>query len=188
MNPDLQHRQASLVYALPLVEQILASHQHRLGSGYAGYRNHVYRVVHLCLSFAGNTAEDIEKIQIAGAFHDIGLWTAQTLDYLPPSAHGAADYLRHIGKEGWIDEISAMIEMHHAVRSRAADHSRLVENFRRADIADFSLGVFAMGLPRSTISALKRQFPNLGFHWFLFKRGMAWFFRHPLNPLPMFRW
>ncbi|WP_337879320.1 HD domain-containing protein [Rheinheimera sp.] len=175
-------------HSLVWVDRILAPYQVQIGGIFDGYRNHVYRVVHLCLSFAGNTAEDIEKIQIAGAFHDIGLWTAHTLDYLPPSAQLAADYLRSIGKEGWIDEISAMIDMHHAVRSRAAGHSRLVENFRRADIADFSLGIFAMGLPRSTISALKRQFPNQGFHWFLLKRGMAWFFRHPLNPLPMFRW
>lgn len=173
---------------LAVVDHLLAQYQQQIGDIFPGYRNHVYRMVHLCLACATYSTDEVEKIQIAGVFHDIGLWTAQTLDYLPPSAQVAADYLRSIGKADWVDEVCAMIELHHAVRSRATSHSRFVENFRRADIADFSLGLFAMGLPRTEISALKRQFPNQGFHWFLLKRGLAWAFRHPLNPLPMFRW
>ena len=37
-------------------------------------------------------AVDLEQAAIALAFHDIGLWTAGTLDYLPPSHQEAAQY------------------------------------------------------------------------------------------------
>lgn len=55
------------------------------------------------------------------------------------------------------------------------------------DIADFSLGLFSMGIARDTIARVRREFPNAGFHWRLLRLGAAWLLRHPLNPLPMFR-
>jgi hypothetical protein len=84
-------------------------------------------------------------------------------------------------------EITEMIEMHHRIRSCASSASRLVELFRRADIADFSLGMFPMGHSRKLIAGLKSAFPNRGFHWRLVQLGSRWLLQHPLNPLPMFR-
>jgi hypothetical protein len=128
-----------------------------------------------------------EKIQIAACFHDIGIWTAGTLDYLSPSEADAAAYLNARGKALWIAEVSEMIEMHHSIRSHAGSPYPLVEPFRRADIADFSLGMVPMGISRELIATLKVAFPNSGFHKRLAQLGSKWFLRHPLNPLPMFR-
>jgi hypothetical protein len=172
---------------LPLVEEILATFSLPIGRDLLGYRNHVYRVIHLCYAAGEFALEDQHKIQIAACFHDIGLWTATTLDYLPPSTWEAVRYLRVIGKEAWIPEVTEMIDMHHGIRSRASSPYPLTEVFRRADIADFSLGLVRMGLPRELIAALKSAFPNAGFHRRLMLLGCKWLIRHPFRPLPMFR-
>jgi len=172
---------------LPLVELILQSFRSQIGSDYQGYRNHVYRVINLCYSLGDFGELEKEKIQIAACFHDIGIWTGTTLDYLPPSEEAVSLYLASLGKEAWAPEIVAMVEMHHRVSSCEASEFSLVEPFRRADIADFSLGLVRMGLDPKLISSLKKDLPNSGFHWCLAKLGCMWFLRHPLNPLPMFR-
>lgn len=172
---------------LPLVEEILSPFKGVIGNDFTGYRNHVYRVIHLCFAQGPLDEMQREKIQIAACFHDIGLWTARTLDYLAPSEADAERYLLARGKREWVGEIVEMIEGHHALRSRQDSLFALVERFRRADIADFSLGMVPMGLPAPLLSALKTAFPNAGFHRRLLQLGMAWCVRHPFNPLPMFR-
>lgn len=172
---------------LPLVDDILEGFKGVIGADFEAYRNHVYRVTHLCDAAGRFGPEDRQKIQIAASFHDIGIWTDRTLDYLPPSIKAAEAYLTDIGKEAWIGDIRAMIEMHHRIRSCSDYASPLVEAFRRADVADFSLGLFPMGLPGNLIAELKAEFPNSGFHMRLIRLGIAWFVRHPLDPLPMFR-
>lgn len=172
---------------LPLVDEILGRFSGVIGTDLAAYRNHVYRVINLCFSLGPFGDDEREKIQIAACFHDIGIWTAGTLDYLGPSATDAAAYLRARGKEEWVPEVLEMIEMHHGLRSRAGSAFLLVEPFRRADIADFSLGVVPMGTSRELIARLKKAFPNAGFHKRLARLGSQWVLRHPLNPLPMFR-
>lgn len=172
---------------LPLVADILGSFKSVIGPDFDAYRNHVYRVINLCFSLGDSSPSDKEKIQIAACFHDIGIWTAGSLDYLPPSEAEAARYLEAQGKAEWIAEVSEMIEMHHRVRSCKDSAFALVEPFRRADIADFSLGIVAKGISRELIGELKSVFPNAGFHVRLLQLGSRWFLRHPLNPLPMFR-
>ena len=172
---------------LQLVEDILGSFKSVIGRDFDAYRNHVYRVINLCFSLADFSPTDKEKIQIAGCFHDIGIWTAGSLDYLPPSETEATRYLEGTGRGGWVAEVSEMIEMHHRVRSCKDSTFVLVEPFRRADIADFSLGIVSMGIPKKLIGELKTVFPNAGFHLRLVQLGSCWFLRHPFNPLPMFR-
>lgn len=172
---------------LPLVEDILGGFAGVIGPDLPAYRNHVYRVINLCCSLGTFSEVDKEKIQIAACFHDIGIWTAATLDYLSPSEADAAAYLRASGQQEWITEIVEMIEMHHALRSCADSPHALVEPFRRADIADFSLGVAPMGIDRAVIAAVKAAFPNAGFHKRLAQLGSKWLLKHPFNPLPMFR-
>lgn len=172
---------------LPLVEEILGGFAGIIGPDLPAYRNHVYRVINLCFSLGSFSEIEKEKIQIAGCFHDIGIWTAGTLDYLGPSEADAAAYLTGRGLEAWIPGIVEMIEMHHALRNRADSPCPLVEPFRRADIADFSLGLIPMGIDRALITAVKKAFPNAGFHKRLAQLGCMWLLRHPLNPMPMFR-
>ena|ERR1035437_3699788 len=172
---------------LPLVEEILGTFKDTIGADFIAYRNHVYRVVNFCYAAGAFGAEDKLKIQIAACFHDIGIWTDTTLDYLPPSEKAAAMYLAEAGREAWIPEVTQMIEMHHRIRSCEDSACPLVEAFRRADVADFSLGLFKMGFPRDLILTLKSEFPNSGFHKRLAQLGGWWLVKHPLNPLPMFR-
>jgi len=172
---------------LPLVETIFSNYKDILGADFQAYKNHVYRVINLCYAAGPCDAIAQEKIQIAACFHDIGIWTAKTLDYLPPSVVEAARYLRQVDKVAWTTEITGMIEFHHRVKSCDDSISPLVEQFRRADVADFSLGLFKMGFPASLIAELKQNFPNSGFHLRLLQLGSSWFLKNPLNPLPMFR-
>ncbi|WP_205945212.1 hypothetical protein [Pedobacter hiemivivus] len=46
--------------------------------------------------------------RIAAVYHDIGIWTDRTIDYLDPSIVQANNYLREIGKAEWIEEIEWM--------------------------------------------------------------------------------
>jgi hypothetical protein len=151
-----------------------------------GYRNHVYRMVNFCFAQGEFDEEQREKIVIAGCFHDLGIWSADTFDYLPPSIALARDYLAKSGKEAWQAEIAAMIDLHHRIR-RVKDDA-LVEVFRRGDLVDFSLGLFKCGLPRGFIRDVTRHFPNEGFHKELVRRACRWTIRHPLNPVPVLKW
>ncbi|MCC1495946.1 HD domain-containing protein [Alcanivorax sp. 1008] len=172
---------------IPLVEEILGSFKRVIGEDYNAYKNHVYRVINLCYSLSQLDPVGKEKVQIAACFHDIGIWTKKTLDYLPPSETAASDYLRATGRDVWVPEICEMVEMHHRIRSCSDCRFPLVESFRRADIADFSLGLVPMGIDREVISRVKAEFPNSGFHKRLAQLATMWIVRHPLNPLPMFR-
>jgi hypothetical protein len=169
----------------PLIDHILDSHRDTLGGDFPGYRNHVYRMVNFCLVLGDFDEVDRAKIAIAGSFHDLGIWTADTFDYLPPSIALAAEYLNSHGRDHWTDEITEMICLHHRVRKTSKP---LTEAFRRADLADFSLGIVKGGVPPDFIRAVKAEFPNNGFHKQLLRRGFRWFCRHPLNPVPVLKW
>jgi len=182
---------------LPYLEALLAPWQDTIGSDYPGYKNHVYRMVQFCWALKQTrgetlTQDDKKKIMIAGAFHDIGIWVANTLDYLPPSIPPAMEYLKSQGLEDWQQEITLMINEHHKLsvyKNTQLDQNTvaMVELFRQGDVIDFSLGLVKFELPKSYILAMKSAIPNKGFHLGLLKKGMRWFVRHPLNPAPMMK-
>jgi hypothetical protein len=167
---------------IPLIDKILSEHPGNL----AGYRNHVYRMVNFCFAQGALDSEQREKIVIAGCFHDLGIWSADTFDYLPPSIALANAYLERTGRQTWTPEISMMIDLHHRVRKVEGDP--LIETFRKGDLVDFSLGLFRCGVERQFVRDVKRHFPNLGFHKQLFSRACRWTARHPLNPIPVLKW
>ncbi len=173
---------------IPLVEEILGEWESEIGKDFAGYKNHVYRMIYFCLAQNNFSVEDREKIIIAGCFHDIGIWTKNTFDYLPPSIDLANVYLKQNGLEQWILEIELMIDTHHKLGKFQDANHPLVEVFRKGDLVDFSLGLAKCGLPKTYIKSVKNQFPNAGFHKRLVKLAGGWFCRHPLNPLPVLKW
>ena len=128
------------------------------------------------------------KFIISACFHDLGIWSNDTLDYLPPSISLADSYLKSIQKEEWSEEINLMIDMHHKLTEFKSEKYLLVEIFRKSDTIDFSLGLFTFSVPIEIIHQLKNQFPNSGFHSFLILFGFNWFMKHPLNPLPIYKW
>ena len=173
---------------IELLDDILVGYRSVIGGGYDGYRNHVYRMVNFCLALGETSDEETEKIVIAGCFHDIGIWTGDTFDYLPPSIVAANEYLERNGLGGWSGAITRMIDEHHKVRTVSGGDERLAEIFRKGDLVDFSLGIVKCGVSRQTIAAVKRQFPNAGFHKGLVKLAGRWICRHPLNPIPVLKW
>ena len=170
------------------IDGILSEWQSVIGKDYEAYRNHVVRMVTFCLMLKPCTTEEQQKIEIAGCFHDIAVWTHNTLDYLEPSVPPARNYLQDIGRGEWSDEIAQMIIEHHKLRRVRDGNSPLVELFRQGDLVDFSLGIFRFGLPRATVRQVQAEFPNAGFHSTLVKLLCKWFIKHPLDPAPMMRW
>lgn len=171
---------------IPLVEEILGEHAADLGRDFLGYRNHVYRMINFCFVQHAFDEEERQKVIIAGCFHDIGIWTAGTFDYIPPSIDAASLYLEKTGREGWTTHITTMIAEHHKLRSFEGD--RLTEIFRRGDLVDFSLGLVRCGISRTYVRDVRIEFPNAGFHCGLVRQAARWFARHPLNPVPVLKW
>jgi len=156
-----------------------------LGCDFAAYRNHVYRTLNLCVAIAGRV--EIEKIAVASAFHDLGIWTDRTFDYLPPSIALAQRYLAGRGREDWIPEVERMIGDHHKITASAADPGSLVEAFRRADWIDVTRGIRRFGVPRPFVARLFATWPSAGFHRRLVALTLDRLRSHPLSPLPMVR-
>jgi len=179
---------ARLLTSLPTVEEVLDVHALQLGHDLTAYRNHVYRVVNLSVAILGDTRRELEKIAVAAVFHDLGIWTNETFDYIAPSVALAREYLAAQGMAGWTLEIEAMIVNHHKVTTARQDPQSLVESFRRADWIDVTRGLRRFGLPRSFITAVAGTWPSAGFHRRLVELTMERWRKHPLSPLPMLKW
>jgi hypothetical protein len=172
---------------IPLLEEILGKWKNEMGNDYLKYKNHVYRMIHFCFALHDCTHEEREKIIIAGCFHDLGIWSNDTFDYLSPSIALAKEYLKQNSLERWIPDIALMIDTHHKIRKHHDDLYPLIEVFRKGDLVDVSLGIVKCGLPKAYIKGVKNRFPNEGFHKRLVQLAGAWFSRHPLNPLKRFK-
>jgi len=180
--------EASLLTNLPTVEEVLGNHEQLLGTDAIGYRNHVYRVVNLCLAVARDNPVELEKLAIAAVFHDLGIWTNHTFDYIVPSVALARAHLAARGRADWSPEIEAMIVDHHKVTSSRSHPLSLVESFRRADWIDVTCGLRRFGVPRPFIATVRHSWPDAGFHWRLVELTADRFWNHPLSPLPMAKW
>jgi len=179
---------AGLLTSLPTIEEVLDNHASALGHDLLAYRNHVYRVVNLCLAIVGDRRVELEKIAVAAVFHDLGIWTNQTFDYIAPSVAIAREHLTARGRTDWIPEIEAMIADHHKVTASAANPQLLVESFRRADWVDVSRGLRRFGLPRKFLAAVAATWPDAGFHRRLVELTIDQWRKRPLDPLPMVKW
>lgn len=179
---------SGLLTTLPTVEEVLDDHASELGHDLIAYRNHVYRVVNLCLAMVGDSRVEPEKIAVAAVFHDLGIWTNNTFDYIAPSVTLAREHLAARGMADWIPEIEAMIVDHHKVTPSRANPQSLVESFRRADWIDVTRGLRRFGLQRSVIAAVAATWPSAGFHRRLVELTIDRFIQHPLTPLPMVKW
>ena len=175
----------NIVQHHPVIEALFASYSDVLGSDMEKYKNHVYRIFNYSLYLSKNEAK--EKYAIAAFFHDIGIWTNHTFDYLQPSITLAKEYLIQSGRENWAEEITLMIDQHHKISSYSGIFASTTEIFRKADWSDVSLGLLHFEIPATFTQQAKTQFPYEGFHFFLVKLFFKNLLRHPLKPLPMFK-
>jgi hypothetical protein len=189
---DSRHREpmpVAIVQRFTLLDELFAEGAEVLGRDLTAYRNHAYRVFNLCRGFVADPdASSNERIAVAAYFHDVGIWTDDTFDYLAPSAARALAWLARSGHDAWSGEVSRMIAEHHKVTAYIATDGELVEAFRRADWIDVMLGARRFGLDRSFVAEVRSAFPNEGFHRRLLELGWLRCMSHPLSPLPMLHW
>ena len=174
-----------LLTSVPIVDRVLDHYRSALGHDFIAYQHHVYRVLNLCVALSPASASELEKIAIASVFHDLGIWTDHTFDYIAPSALLAREHLASHSQAEWIPDVEAMIVNHHKITRAHAASGSLVEVFRRADWIDVSRGVRRFGLARSIVRSLFTNWPSAGFHWRLVELTVDRFRQHPLSPLPM---
>jgi hypothetical protein len=169
------------------LDELLNAHADVIGHDFVGYRNHTYRVANLCLEWSSPQPDRLEKIAIATAFHDLGIWTDGTFDYLQPSIRLARAHLTQAGRTEWSAEISSMILEHHKISPCRQGSHALVEPFRRADWLDVSMGLTTSGSSRALVRELFSVWPSAGFHKRLIQLALHRWQAHPLSPLPMIR-
>lgn len=167
------------------IDSILNTYKDCLGKEFEQYRNHVYRVFNFAMLCEPMQCDNT-IISIASAFHDLGIWTNQTFDYLGPSIDLAKEYcIQNSIDNVTISEIEMIIDNHHKLSK--VKTSQLAEVFRRADLIDLSLGLFHNGIGRRNIQEIKKIFPNKGFHINLCRLFLKNLLINPLRPLPMYK-
>jgi hypothetical protein len=170
-----------------LVDELLAPFTPALGRDFQGYRNHVQRALNHYQALSGGAAPP-DTVLLAAPFHDLGIWTSGSFDYLAPSVHLAHAHLaaQRLDRHG--PEVAALIHEHHKLRRYRGPFADSVECYRRADLVDVSLGLVRFGLPLAHLRAVRAAFPDAGFHWRLATLTARQFLRAPLRPLPMLHW
>ena len=93
----------NLLTRIPTIDDVLNEHLTALRDDFIGYRNHVYRIVNLCVAIVGRS--ELEKIAVAAVFHDLGIWADGTFDYIAPSIALAHDFLVAHAREDSTAEI-----------------------------------------------------------------------------------
>jgi len=183
-------KEFELVTANDIIEEVLEKFKSSIGKYFESYRNHVYRVVNFCIlnmrQHCNIDSDTIEKIAIASVYHDLGIWTSNTWDYLQPSIKMAKDYLSLRNKILWIDEISLMIDMHHKIKPYKGPNRLMVESFRRADLMDIP-GRSTFGISPNHIQSINEHFSDKSFKKYIYKRIVIEFIKKPWNPLPMIK-
>lgn len=179
--------------AVPDLDTLFAPWLPALGRDALPYRNHVERLLAICTKINQPLVEsDLLAFRVAAVYHDLGIWSDGTFDYLPPSRQRAVEWLQENGHADKISLVEALIENHHKIRAAQDPLAREgfdpVEIFRRADWMDVSLGLINFGLPREQYRAILKQFPDAGFHKRLLQLGGKQMLTKPWQPMPMMRW
>lgn len=178
-----------LVLENAVVDSVLERHREALGADYPAYRNHILRVASFFNALGPSRFDSTPALAVAAAFHDLAIWVDDTFDYLEPSARLAQRYVEQerLDVDTWL--VHELITQHHKVRVyRVNPWASLVEQWRKADHMDVSLGVLNFGVPRSSIRHIQHALPNRGFHLRLLALTLRECTRKPWNPLPMIRW
>ena len=168
-----------MITQLALVDTILSTYAAALADDFVPYRNHVYRIVNLCVRLHPSSDDELRRLAIAAAFHDLGIWTASTFDYLGPSVALAKSYLIRNGAPQWVPEVEAMILEHHKILPYRDTAHPLVEPFRRADWIDVTRGLLTFDIPRRFIAELYSAWPSAGFHRRLVQLALQRFRSNP---------
>ena len=161
-SPRLKENPITIVNHSEVVEKHLGQYKALIGADYDGYRNHIYRVLTYTMHYLGHDQTNIDVIASALVYHDIGLWTAGTLAYLPPSAEVAAKDCAYKYTPEQLKLQEDIINNHHKLWTYTGNH--IVEAVRKADWIDATNGLFNKGMPRAYIATVKEALPAAGFY------------------------
>jgi len=167
------------------IDTILSPYLEQIGSD-IGYINHTKRMLMYALELQDLDEVQKEKFIIALAFHDLGIWTEQSFDYLDPSVALAKNYLKFHDKTDYENDVVSMIDLHHKL-SPIKDND-LAELFRKVDMVDVYWGAIPFGIDKAKMKAIKKEFPNNGFHFTLIKWFGKRLLEKPWSPMPMLKW
>lgn len=167
------------------IDSILSPYLEIIGSD-IGYVNHTKRMLLYALELQDLDDIQKEKFIIAVAFHDLGIWTAQSFDYLDPSVALAQQYLKEHNKLDYEKDVVAMIDLHHKLTP--IEDNELAELFRKVDMVDVYWGAVSFGIDKQKMKEIKKAFPNNGFHLTLIKWFGKRLLEKPWNPMPMLKW
>lgn len=164
------------------IDQVLADFKKQLGTDYQAYRNHAQRVYLIHQHLSGENPS--EEVVIAAAFHDLGIWTNETWDYLDPSNALA----RRFCQEKELDQklVASLILNHHKISSHKPNIE--VENFRKADLIDFTRHAVRFGIGKKWLKSLMDTYPWHNFHSVLAAKFFKYAWKNPLRPFPMMKW
>lgn len=173
-------------------------------AAYTGYRNHCQRMANATLinlaalsKGQGVSPRSQKLVAVAAAFHDLGIWTDNTWDYLEPSWKDAKEYMGQSGTAFSEEEqalVVQMIDEHHKIfgikcDGPNAEQLKMVEAFRRGDWMDVSFGFILGAVTREQYKQLNQEFPVAGFFGMLLGICISSWLKNPLsNPMPMMRW
>ena len=165
-------------------EAIFQEHKLVLGKDFEHYRGHCYRILNYMNYWKLNEVE-FKTCEVAIPFHDMGIWTHKTMDYLEVSFEGAKKYIEEKKLDIEKDSLENIIVNHHKI-SKIKDNS-LAEKLRKADLIDLSFGVIKFGIDQKAMHSIVSEFPFLEFQQVIFKKVFSHAVRNILNPFPMLK-
>ncbi|UJB21447.1 MULTISPECIES: hypothetical protein [Lysobacter] len=144
-----------IVTRYPLVDDLLSTYSEEISHDFPGYSNHVYRLLNFFAALTRSHGRLTDAALIAAVFHDIGIWTASTFDYLQPSTAQAKRHMLATRADTIDSEVTTLIANHHKIRAYEGAFADSAQPLKQADLIDVSLGMLRHGLPRSYVSGEK---------------------------------
>jgi hypothetical protein len=145
----------------PILEQVFDTWAAVLGPARSAYRGHAYRVYNFARAIAGSPRWD-DVLAIASAYHDLGIWSDRTFDYLAPSVQRAADDVREHRLEIPVDIVADIIANQHALVRMAASR-RFAHAAPHRELAERAL---ATPLLRDSAAFLRGRFQPISWDFF----------------------
>ena len=171
------------------IESILKNYKQIIGNDYEAYRGHCHRIYNyivLMKRSAELTQQDNYILEIAIPFHDLGIWTAHTMDYLQPSFEAASTFVKQNKLDVDLFVLKTIIVNHHKLTF--VKDNKLAELLRKADMLDLSFGRLKSSLTKEELDCIKASFPYKGFQLVIFKKLMKHALKNITNPFPMLKW
>src|SRR5262249_15863254 len=169
----------------PFVDEMAARWGGALRASREAYSGHAYRVLNYARALIG-TERHNDELALAAAYHDLGIWSDRTFDYLGPSQQRAEAFRREGAPIIDAELLALLIYDHHLLRRPGTGiEPALRDAFRRADLVDVSRGTLRAGLSTAFVRGVANPFPYQGFEAVFVGPAGPWALRPPLRPLPM---